>query len=195
MSDTVSIPLDQARNKALFHYAAVVLGLEVSSGANDTTLRSKILAAAPDTTEIKVPANVAGPAAPATVAPIAAVENADKPRKLTSHFRDDPRVELTVMGSADKTRAKDVQIAVNGDVVIIQRGKTVDIPYRHFLALRDAVETIGRETDEINPVTGLPIIEWVDQPSYPFSVSKMPSEAEIAAYHARCDDAAIGIAA
>lgn len=194
MTETVSIPLDQARNKALFHFAAVVLGLEVSSGANDTTLRSKILAAAPDTTEIKVPANVAGPAAPAAVAP-AAPSTPDVARKLTSHFRDDPRVEISVIDSADKTRAKDVQIAVNGDVVIIQRGQKVDIPYRHFLALRDAVETIGRETDQINPVTGLPIIEWVMQPSYPFSVFKMPSEAEIAAYHARCDDAAIGIAA
>lgn len=187
MSDMISIPLDDASNKALFHYASVIMGLEVSSGANNTTLRAKILAVEPSLTEIRVPAAMGATPAVTTIPAPAAPTAAASGRKLTSHFRDDPKVEITVAETSDKTRAKEVQIAVNGDVIIVKRGHKVPIPYRFYLALLNAEERIGRETDEVNPITGLPIIEFVNQPSYVFSTHSMPSEEEIAAYHARCD--------
>ncbi len=186
MSDTVIIPIGEATNAQLLYYATAVLGLDVKPGANSTTFRAKIEAAAPGTTEISVPAKLAGvPEVSAPDAPVAEQEAIPNSREGL-HFKYDPKVLVEVHETADKTRSREVQIAVNGDVVILQRGKKQPIPYRHYLALRDAVETIGRETDEINKVTGLPIIEFVDQPSYSHSAI-LPAQELIDAWHTRVD--------
>lgn len=182
MSDNVKIHIDQANREQLFYFARSILNIEVGDGANNATLRGKIQQAAPGLTEITAPA---ASAVPATEQAPAASTESGKPRKLGTHFRDDPRVEIMIHESADPARAKDVQVSVQGDVIIMRRGTKVAIPYRHYLALNDAKEQVARDTDTINPQTGLPFKEWVEQHSYPFNVYSMPSAEEIAAWNER----------
>lgn len=188
MSDTVTVTLEEATNAQLLHFAQTVMGLDVNPGTPSTTLRSKIMQARPDIDSIEVPAGK--PAA-------GTVSNPDGTHTATAaaesipqgvaglHFRYDPKVRLRIQGTTEATRAKDVQIACQGEVIILRRDRDVEIPYRHFLVLKDAIETVARDTDEINPLTGLPIKEWVEQNSYPYQILAMPSEEEIAAWHKR----------
>jgi hypothetical protein len=194
MTTLIKIPIEEANNKQLLFFAQRVLGLDVAKGMNNATILAKIEAAMPGTTEIDVesegeiaPASPASPTPPAAPPAPAAADDAIPAGREGAHFRYDPKVKIRVSATGDKTRAKDVQVAVNGDVIIIQRGVATAIPYRFYRALLEAVEKVGRETEEINPVTHMPIIEWVEQPSYEFSVLAMPSDEEIAAYHARTD--------
>lgn len=189
MSELTNVPLEEATQKQLLFYANSILNLDVGHAANSSTLRAKILRAQPDCTEIKVKADdqakKAAPAAPTVTS--AKVEK----KVLTTHYQDDPKVKIKVFTDSSGLRPKDVQIAVQGDVVIIQRDKEVSIPYRHYLALNDAIEDVARDTDEINPNTGLPIKEWVSQHSYPFQVLTMPSREEIAAWERRTGSKAL----
>lgn len=190
MERLVKIPINEASNKQLLFYAQRVLGLDVNKGANNSTIIAKIESAQPGTTEIDVEETAdmqTNASSGDTLTPAAA--DVPEDTHQAAHFRHDPKVTVRISPTSDKTRAKDVQIAVNGDVVIVKRGAEVPIPYRHYLALRDAVEKVGRETDEINPKTHMPIIEWVDLPSYEYSVLRMPTDAEIADFHKRTDAA------
>lgn len=192
MSDSAKIPLDDANRDQLFHFARAMLNLDVNDKCNNATLRAKILAASPGTTHIFVPHTMATVIEQAPAAAAAAqVEAKASTGKLSTHFRDDPKVRLMVQETTELTRAKDVQVAVQGDVIIIRRGTEVDIPYRFYLALKDAVEQVARDTDEINPQTGLPIKEWVERHSYPFSVFSMPSQTEIDAWNKRMSNMAL----
>lgn len=182
MSDNVNVNIDTATREQLFYFARSILNIEVGEGANNATLRAKIKQASPGIEEIMAPAVTA---VPATEKPAADAPASNGTRKLTTHFRDDPKVRIAIHESADPARAKEVQVAVQGDVIIMRRGKEVDIPYRHYLALCDAKEQVARDTDEINPATGLPFKEWVEQHSYPFNTLSMPSADEIAAWEKR----------
>jgi hypothetical protein len=196
MSETNTVPLADADFAALKAHATF-LGLEVKNGQSNQKLRALILAARPDTKDIPLAADAAPPAfagdtgAATDEPPPAPTIKAIASRSAGStvaHYNDDPKVELTVARTADQFRAKDVTIGVNGDVFRIQRGQRVSVAYRVYLALEDAKEHVAVDTDEINPHTGMPIKEWQEVHSYPFSVHKMPSDEEIAAWHARTDN-------
>lgn len=189
----VKIPINDATNAQLLFYAQQVVGLDVNKGASNAILRGKIEQAQPGTAEIDVESgSLTAEQAPTQNTPVSsdADDGAETipAGRLGAHWRYDPKVKVNISQTSDKTRSKDVHIAVNGEVIIVKRGESVSIPYRHYLALRDGVERVGIETDEINPVTHMPIIAWVDRPSYEFSVLSMPSEEEIRAFHERTDD-------
>jgi len=183
MSDNVKVNIDTATREQLFYYARSILNIEVNDGVNNATLRAKIQQAAPGTQDITAPAVTSVPATEKAASK--ETGKAGQDRKLTTHYRDDPKVTIEVHESADPARAKEVQVAVQGDVIIMRRGKRVDIPYRHYLALCDAKEQVARDTDEINPLTGLPFKEWVEQHSYPFNTIAMPSADEVSAWEKR----------
>jgi hypothetical protein len=103
------------------------------------------------------------------------------------HFSTDPKVELTVNKTSETYRSKDVTVGVNGDVFRLQRGQRVRVPYRLYLALRDAVEMQAIETGEER--NGIPVRDWQEVQSYPFQVHSMPSDQEIAAWRAATDNA------
>lgn len=188
------IPIADADAATLRHFAGVTLGLEVNQSMNAVTLRSRIATVAPDLKDI--------PALPKPAAPIdtghaaapdlppaveAPVVKAGGVRTLI-HYSKDPKVELTVAKTDDPRRPKDVTIAVNGDVWRLQRGKHISLPYRAYIALENAKEKAAVEIDEVNSM-GIPIREWQEVYSYPFTVHKMPSDEEIAAWRAATDDA------
>lgn len=190
----IKIPIEEANAAQLRYYAETVLGLDgVKPGQSAGHLIGKIQAASPDITQVEVPETMieapeaiqpGKPAAPASASPAPSGREG-------GHFRYDPKVTLQVQSTNDGSRPKRVFVACNGDVIEIKRGVDVTIPYRFFLALENAVELRPRESDEINPNTGMPVIEMVEQPSYPYSVKAMPSAEEIAAWHARTKDMAL----
>lgn len=183
----VAIPVDQATLPQLRYFAESVLGLELAKTSNSAVVRAKIEAAMPNLTEIRAPEDAPEPAQDSHPAPIVLGQTVNVPdgavavaANKSTHEKYDPRVLLVVLTTGDQTKAKDVQIAVNDSVIVMQRGKKVSIPYRHYLALNDAMETIAVDTDEINPLTNMPKKEWITQHSYPFQVWEMPSDEAIA---------------
>lgn len=190
----VKIKFEDATNAQLLYYAESVLGLDgVKKGQQNQFLIGKILSVKPDAEDIEVPPEMAD--AKEALNPEAVVQAQTQkgvPLPLPNpggplHFMNDPRVVIKVLNSNDGTKPADCFINVNGDVIRIKRGHQVAIPYRHYLALENAKENVARETGEINAQTGMPIMDWSEQPSYPFSVLEMPSEDEIAEWHARTD--------
>lgn len=189
---TIKVKLDDASNAQLRYYCEGVLNLDgIKKGQQDSFLIAKIRAVhGDDCTEIELPEaaqHMTGPSnAAVDIAPRGEGDIPSGPEG--QHYRYDPKVELTIAPTNDKTRAREVQVAVNGDAFIMQRGKKILVPYRVYLALDAAIEKVTRDTDEINPQSQMPVKEWVDQPSYPFTVHKLPSDDEIAAWHKRTDN-------
>lgn len=205
------VPLEEADYATLKQFAGTMLGLEIKNGTNAAQVKAKILSVMPECKD--VPAIVAPPepivrvvevpAAPAAApAPVVAAIPADyvpvegedptkRPAAISRpasneliHASLDPKVKLVIAKTDDKKRAREVTICVNGDVTRIQRGHEVNVPYRVYLALLNAKEKAAVPGDDINPVTGDPIMVWEEVYSYPFSVHAMPSAEEIAAWEA-----------
>lgn len=175
------VPLHEATPAQLRYYADTILGLaDIKPQHQAATLIAKIQAANPDAIEIEVPDDVRDHELPVAqdVVDIEAAGQAD------THFSKDPRVEVIFSRTNDVTKPKTIQIAVNGDVIVAKRGVPMKIPYRHYLANQRAIETVGRETDEVNE-TGMPVMEFADQPSYPMERTVLPPRAEIIAWHKR----------
>lgn len=195
MSDTVKI--EEAKNADLLHYAGTVLGLDVKRGQSNTHLIGLIQSAKPGLDEIPLPPKGPEPmdldsaaAAEIPAPPSPELVTRGSRSGALQHYSKDPKVRLRVEQTTDKTRAKDVTVAPNGDVFRWQRGVDVSVPYRVYLALRDAKEMEAVETGEINPISGLPKKVWQEVQSYPFTILQMPSEEEIAAFHKATDNAA-----
>lgn len=198
------IAIEDATAPDLREFAATQLGLEVSSSMNAKTLRSKIATVAPDLKHVpSVSAGAAPEPEPAAIpvgyVPVEGEDPAKRPAAISMpagadllHQSMDPKVELEVLTTTDKARAKACTVSVNGVVTRIERGKKVSVPYRVFLAMQDAVEYQAVDTDENNPITGEPIKDWVPQHSYPFRVTKMPTDEEIADWHKRTDKGFMG---
>ena len=200
------IPIDEADFADLKHFATL-LGIEVKHGTNAAQLRAKIAACAPDVKDVPRPTPPAPPVVaqpdpatqpasePAQAWPVDGEDPARRPaavsrpasRALLSHLND-PRVRIRINKTDDKRRARDVFVSVNGVTLGMQRGVEIDIPYRFYLALEHAKEKNAVETDEINPLTGQPVMSWEEVYSYPFMVLAMPSKEEIEAWHEATKD-------
>lgn len=196
MTTKTKVSIADASAAQLRWYANTVLGLdEIKKGTSAANIIGKIHAVSPNLAEIEVPEDLAEDAPAQAVSPkgvtMADVKSAsDIPAgRPGQHFRFDPKVTLEVNRTNDKRRAKRVFVTCNGDTIEIQRGVPVQIPYRFYLVMLDAVEKVSIELDEINPVTGLPLRQWVEQQSYDFNVKAMPSQEEIDAWYARTKDA------
>ena len=192
MSDMIKVKLEDATNAQLRYYCEAIINLDgIKAGQSNSHLIAKVRAAQGEETEvIELPPESVhfAPARQAAV-DIAPTPEGDIPSgPAGQHYRYDPKAEITIAQTSDKTRSRDVQVAVNGDVIIVQRGKRVAIPYRFYLALDNAIEKIARDTDEINPQSQMPVKEWVDQPSYSYTTHRLPSDEEIAAWHKRTDN-------
>lgn len=196
MTTMIKVGLADADAAQLRWYANVALGLDnVKKGTSATNIIGKIHAVSPNLAEIEVPDDLAeeGPAQAITPKGVKMAETGEviPAGRAGQHYRFDPKVTLEVNRTNDKKRAKRVFVTCNGDVIEIQRGAPVSIPYRFYLVMLDAKEKVSVELDEINPVTGLPLREWVEQQSYDFNVRALPSQEEIDAWFARTKDAVL----
>ena len=195
MSNMITVPLNEASNIQLRWYASTALNIDgIKSGQQNGVLIGKIKAVAPDLEQIAVPEfleadpttgviQVGAPTPPDAPAIISTLH----PRQA-AHYRFDPKVKVFVGEAYDGTRVKEVQLSVCGDTLTIKRGSTVEIPYRFYLALQQSIERFFRDTDEMNPLTGMPIKEIVERPTVAHSLAgPLPSAEEIAEFHKRTD--------
>ncbi len=92
---------------------------------------------------------------------------------------NDPKVRIRITKTEQVGGKDPVPVGHNGRTVVIQRDKDVDIPYRFYCALKDAI----REDVTQDPSTGDITTDAVT--AYPVSVLAMPSPEQIAAWEAR----------
>lgn len=172
------VSIEEANFASLKRHAESVLNLEVPRGTNANGLRGKILAVAPETREVELVDDAGRTTPVAKSEPVAA----SKARYSINHPGADPKVRMVIHKTDDVTRAKEVTVSVNGFVWRMQRGVEIDVPYRAYLALNDAVEKRAVPQDEDGPF-GLPKYEYQEVKSYPFQIIAMPSADEIDAWH------------
>lgn len=195
----IKVALEAATNLQLRWYAGTALGIDgIKSGQQNTVLISKIKAAAPDTVKIEVPEHLeADPTTGVVQVGAPTPENpeeamVDMHPRAQAHYRFDPKVKVAIGEAYSPTKVKDVQLTVCGDTITVQRGHTVDMPYRFYLALAASKETLYRDTDEINPQTGIPYKEAYERPTINHSLAgPLPSAEEIADFHRRTDDVSL----
>src|SRR5690606_13654754 len=126
MTMTKKIPIHEATPAQLRYYADTILGLaDISPRHSTATLIAKINEANPDTLEIDVVDGVRDH--PEPTGRTAGLDDEDEgvpPNGLSLHYRDDPRVKITfARAGGDVTKPKMVQISVNGDTMVAERGK------------------------------------------------------------------------
>jgi hypothetical protein len=166
----MQIAIDTAKYPQLMGFAKN-MGLEVSYGVTKLDeVRELIRTAYPGLESIEVSDNVE------SIADNSAAG-------ASTHYRDDPKVTVNIASDPINGGNRHFPITVGNDLVLVKRDTPVPIPYRHFLALMNAVETVM--TQESHPITGKLITVESDQNAVRFSVLKMPTPDEIDAFHER----------
>lgn len=182
MSTQDHVPLSEATIADLKAFA-IANGLEFKPGHKTNDLRGIIEAALPGTTSI--------PRAPETdqdATPAIAKKNEEATviaaAPSPNGIPEVPMCELQV--HQQKGEQPVVQVAVNGRNFVIERGKTVRVPYYVEQALRNAVEI--KYTQVQNNPRDKPEMVATESPIYPYQVTELPTKAEIAAYEAAVAD-------
>lgn len=183
------IPILDATPDQRRSFATDFLGLDLETTDTDETIFAKIMSATNNNETIYVqpegeeqPYSQAG--SPPPHVPGASVP-ADVQRMQGTLGRDDPKVTIFI-NNEDRNGEiydRDVAVGVNGTVWQLKRNMALTIPYRVFAALEVAI----RDSITHNPNTG----EEHSTPvkAVPYSVTSMPSAAEIAAWRERVDSA------
>lgn len=110
--------------------------------------------------------------------PVAKAARGEHPAESS---RGDPLVRLQIPDQ-DRPGGKDpVPLSVNGKAMLIPRRIICDVPYRYFLALQAAVQTVYTPQEDGTNLAA-------DVPNYGYNVHSMPSEAEVAAWEKRTQD-------
>lgn len=171
---TKTVSLNEASYNDLMQFAKS-RDLEIARGLKQHELLALVNAAFPGLTTIEIEDRSAA----------ASAEPASNVGQLTSHYRDDPKV--TVMVQSDEATGKHhLPLCVNEDHILVQRDAEVAIPYRHFLALKNMVEEV--QSQVFDPVNMKYNVVSHNRKAINFSVSDMPSAAEIAAWEKRTAD-------
>ena len=171
-----TVPWDEATLDELKKFAASVLGISVSPRIGEETLRAKIRQAYPgDTITImvlddEVEETVGDAPAPASETPT------DGKALRGASAENDPKVTITITEMEGAGGKRPVYVGVNGVAMLIPRGRPVDIPYRYYHALTNAIKTLYEQDEASGEVISS------DVPTYPMSVNKMPPQADIDAY-------------
>lgn len=171
--------IDDATPEELREYAASFLGIPTDGIPNDQVLAK--VRAANDGDTIYVRGAEAPP--PQIGTPPMPVEEPEARRLVGGVGRDDPKVRLTLHAEERDgvVNNRHKEVGVNGVVWLLKRGVSLDVPYRVYLALNDA------ERDNIShDAEGNVIRQRVK--NTPFNVERMPSQAEIDAWHERTRD-------
>lgn len=103
-----------------------------------------------------------------------------------AHYKDDPLITLQIGETPLPGGNEPAYVSVNGRSVVIKRNTLVKLPYRFYLALKDAHEVQVRQ----DPHTLQMIHTKVT--NYPIEVEERPSKAEIAAWEEKVNGLALG---
>lgn len=175
------VAIADATEQQLRDFAIQIMGISLDTKAKPAEIRSAIARVwtEPNIPVMVAPAPAEAPKGDAPLPPINHTAKASSKAMVDRTSGMDPKVRLVIHRQEGKGGDRDLPVSVNGATILIPRGKQVEVPYRYFLALKNAVQTIV-EQDEIT-------LEEIrrDVPSYPFEVASggMPSQAEIDAWH------------
>lgn len=162
-------------------------GLDLPVPANANQVRSKILAAFPETIEIPVAGSQEQTTEQATTATAqAATAQAveAEPAAPADATPTVPRCKIRLQ--AVKDGPKNVNVSVNGKTYLMNVGVDIDVPYYVELALRNAEET-RFELHQENP-RDKPDMVAVTSFAFPYTVLESANKAEIAAWEAWSND-------
>ncbi len=172
-----SIPIAEANREQLYAFAKRQ-SLDVTFvGTTREQFVSLICTAFPGLAEISVEGEETIVAAPV-------LSNATDIK--STHYRNDPKVIVNIASDDANGGNQPFPICNNGDHILVKRDTDVAIPYRHYLVLLDAVETVYRQ--ENDPATGRPRTVESTQNAVRFNAKGIPSDEEIAAFHERTKD-------
>lgn len=176
-------PIADANDSELRSFATDYLQLEIDGAKVNT--RAKILA---EINKAWTADFIMVPEAAATLPELGEVaeqqgRSPETPaHDLTSNYKDDPVVVLTIMTAAGLGGKYPASCSVNGVQLVIPRDVKWNIPYRFYLALCEAHEIEVRQDEKT--------LEYIQTKisNYPLNVERLPSKEEIADFHARTDD-------
>ena len=100
----------------------------------------------------------------------------------STHHSHDPKVTINIASDEANGGSHPFPISNNGAQILVMRDTDVAIPYRHYLVLKDAVETV---LEPYIDGQGVPQVREHQQYAVRFNVTNMPSAAEIEAFHMR----------
>ncbi len=172
-----TVPWDEATLHELKMFAAQVLGMMTMPNIGETTLRAKIRQAYNGENITIMVEETAAPADAPKDAPIPTSDASVVGKALRgSSAALDPKVKITITEVEEAGGKRPVFVGVNGVGMLIPRGRPVDIPYRYYDALKNAIKRVHVQDETTNEIISS------DVPSYPFSVNVMPAQADIDAY-------------
>jgi hypothetical protein len=177
VSKTRNVAFNDATPAELRMFLQQSCGITAHTNCTPETLRAKVRAVFEgDEISLILPDDpeIAAKAPPNEV-------RSDGQRMVSKGGKGDPVVELTLMEQEGPAGKRPVFVSVNGKAMLIPRSKRVQVPYRYYDVLRNAVRsevlhvTRGATTEELHN----------DVPEYNMQVHKEPSAAELNAWHAR----------
>lgn len=172
-----TIPWAEATLDELKKFAVQVLGIYPAHNVGIEALRSKIRQTYTGDTITIVNVDQDDGVQVSDAPPADQVVGDGTALRGTSASRD-PKVKITIPETDGPGGKRGVFVSVNGVAMIVPRGKPVDIPYRYYLVLANAVKTVHEQDEETQEIIS------TDVPSYPMGVNLMPPQAEIDAYYA-----------
>jgi hypothetical protein len=87
--------------------------------------------------------------------------------------KNDPKVRMIISQSEGAGGQRPVFVMVNNVPMLLPRGEEIDVPYRYYLALRNAVGEAVEMDLETYDLTSRSVF------SYPFQVSQLPTQEEM----------------
>jgi hypothetical protein len=170
--------LQFASNADLFAFASLTLGLPVSAQTPRKDLIAQISAAGYTTVPAQEDAaSASSPAAPAAAPATQMTASAAEPfdsmaQDLTPEQRKRRDAQIVNLIISKQTGVpggdEDVPMIVNGSLMLLPRGKPIDVRWPYFYALTKAVQEIF----EPMPDGGIPS-KGNEVPLYPFSVNSI----------------------
>lgn len=170
------IALEEATIPQLKKFGTEVLGLSFKVNESKPSILSKIATVRHDLEEIDIADDEEGDAAQTKSAPAVAATPVKKARFHSTSGKFDPVVTLNIQIEKAKGGERPVPVGVNGTVMLIPRGKDVEVPYRYFEALEKAVLTESDQDEETHEITSRDVY------AYSYQVKRMPPEEEIQAW-------------
>lgn len=171
--------INEATPEEVRAFAKTFLGIPIDDDDNDATVLAKVKAAHEGETIFVANEPVA---TEQTGSEPPDVERKGEGALVGGLGRGDPKVQLTLHAEERDgvIISRHKEVGVNGVVWLLKRGESITIPYRVFLALNDAERHVITHTQDGE------VREQVVK-NCPFNIEKMPSQAEIDAWHAATD--------
>lgn len=179
MKKTVKIPQAQATDEQLRNFAVMTCGLQLEPGDSRATLIARIATVAEvDMIPIEVddtPIETMG----AKMLDIGGTKpnpyglpqiSAARLQSKGAAYLTDPHVCLVIAREEKEGGDEPVPVSVNGAAMWIPRGQMVEIPYRYFVALMNAVKEVFTQKDIYGALEGRMV------PALPIDVKWAPSD-------------------